>query len=377
MNTFFKLTTLTISLSIALASRSVQAQTTPPFVPAANQTTASPTPAASPASGTSTPGTAATPATGADALNSDGFLGDINRQIGELSEGITQTTSGLQQQAQSGIQQITNQPAVQQARQQISGITQMGDQIGQIGDQIGELISQFNLDSLLGLIGIDLSDTSRAASGGLEGGSESNAAGVQPGALMLPDIDQAREAIRSGRTSATEEFFGAKTGGQGSPVIKQDLESLLMTNTSREVAEATTLSQAGQQQLKANAEAANASLTDSAEMAEDSKNQDVSQNILRNISQQMHAQQQTGTLIAVDAQMRARDDSLRNILAANTLDEVQGENIARRRVDAAAYSAAITQGSQFMLPGGENPEQRQGQRQRSRSRQGGRGGQRR
>jgi hypothetical protein len=45
----------------------------------------------------------------------------------------------------------------------------------------------------------------------------------------------------------------------------------------------------------------------------------VSQNILRNISAQTAANQQTDTLLALDAQARARDDAIRNRLNANAL----------------------------------------------------------
>jgi hypothetical protein len=239
---------------------------------------------------------------------------------------------------------------VQQAQGVFNQLPQIGGQIADIGDRIGGLLSQFNLNGLLGLLNINLGGLNQAVSGGLAGGSQASA-GITAGALMLPDIEPARRTIQEGKTSATEEFFGTKTGGNGSPLVKQDLESLLMSKTAREVGEATTLSAAGQRQLKANAEAANQALTTSAQFAANSKTQDVSQNILRNISGQMQASQQTGTLLAVDAQLRARDDSLRNIIISNTLDEIQGANLAKRRTDASAYSAAITQGALFMLPG--------------------------
>jgi hypothetical protein len=357
------LTTALVTIPVGAAS----AQVTPPYNPSAS------------ANGSAANG---------DLLN--------NRDL--LNGGVTPpfnpsggTQAGLQQQAQSGanlggigsdIQQATG--AVQEAGGIFNDIANIGDRIGNIGGQInnslGRLFSQFNLNALMGLLGINLNPTFESVAGGLEGnggldigakpdkpgggldigakpdkpgGAEAGRGGslTSRGALMLPNIDQARAAIANGRTSATEEMLGAKTGGQGSVVIKQDLESLLMTSTTREVGEATTLSAQGQEQLRANAEAANQALTTSGQLAQDSANQDVSQNILRNLSGQMQAQQQTGTLLAIDAQMRARDDSLRNILAANTLDEIQGENVAERRMDASAYSAAITQGSQFMLPG--------------------------
>lgn len=295
-----------------------------------------------------------------DALNRS-ILGNLQGE--STSDGQAATQEALQQQER----QIQEQPSgtigqvqntVEQAQgtiEQVGGaVSNISNQIGDIGDRIGRgidgLLSQFNLQALLRLLGIDLSTPAQQVSGGLEGG-QSNSAGVEPGAIALPDLTRAREAIARGRTSATEEFLGTKTGGTGSPVIKRDLESLLVSSTTREVAEATALSDEGQQQLRENAEAANQALTVSSELAEDSESQDVSQNILRNISGQMQASQQTDTLLAIDAQLRARDDSLRNFLIANSLDEIQGQNIAKRRIEASAYSSVITQGGQFMLPG--------------------------
>lgn len=355
-------------ISLVTGASQASAQITPPFVPptgqSAPQSPGQPSPTASPTgpSGTAQPAptgtTPASPPTGTpDLLNTNGILNGINQQIDAVSQTVGQTQAGLQQQSQQIAGNVLNQPIVQQAQGVLNQIPQIGGQIADIGDRIGGLLSQFNLNGLLGLFNINLGSLNQAVSGGLAGGSNQASAGITAGALMLPDSELARRAIQEGKTSATEEFWGTKTGGKGSPLVKQDLESLLMSKTAREVGEATTLSAAGQKQLKANAEAANQALTTSAQFAANSKTQDVSQNILRNISGQMQASQQTGTLLAVDAQLRARDDSLRNIIISNTLDEIQGANLAKRRTDASAYSAAFTQSAQFILPGVSAEEQ--------------------
>ena len=358
----FQFLILSTSVSLLVGVGRASSQITPPFVPSTGQSapqptqpTGQPSPTVSPSapSGSAQPAPTGTAPT-SDLLNTNGILNSVNQQIDAISKTVGETQAGLQQQAQ----QILNQPIVQQAQGVLNQIPQLGGQIADIGDRIGGLLSQFNLNNLLGLLNINLSKTAESVSGGLtSSGNQANTAGITPGALMLPDIEQARRAIQTAKSSATEEFFGTKTGGNGSPLVKKDLESLLMTKTTREVGEATALSAAGQKQLKANAEDANQALVTSAKFAENSKTQDVSQNILRNISGQMQASQQTGTLLAVDAQLRARDDSLRNIIISNTLDEIQGANLAKRRTDASAYSAAITQGAQFMLPGVSAEEQ--------------------
>lgn len=346
-NPFLVTKIMVISTSLStLVVYPVAAQITPPFVPTANQSSSSTS------NGNSTQGQTPSPTQPADPLNTNGILGNINQQIDGISNTVDQTQAGLQKQVQEN---ILNQPTVKQAQNIFNGISGIGDQIANIGDRIGDLIARFNLNALLALFNINSSTPSVAVSGGLAGGGKgsnnTSAVTMPPGVLQLPDIAQAKSTIQSSKTAAIEEFFGSKTGGQGSFVIKRNLEFLLHSQTAREVGEATALSANGQKVLKANAEAANQALTTSAKLAENSKNQDVSQNILRNISGQMQAQQQTQTLVAVDAQLRARDDSLRNVLLSDTLDEAMGINIAQRRMESSAYSAAITQGAQFMLPG--------------------------
>ncbi|MEM9503455.1 MAG: hypothetical protein AAGA01_05805, partial [Cyanobacteria bacterium P01_E01_bin.43] len=129
--------------------------------------------------------------------------------------------------------------------------------------------------------------------------------------------------------------------------------SRLMTD---EVADQTALTDAGQQKLRENAEAAKIALEMSQELAADSEGQDVSQNILRNLSAQLAAQQQTSTLDTVGHQLRARDDALRNKMLVDAVRELQGDRIQDRRETAAAYSDSIVQGGQLIMPGvGINP----------------------
>jgi hypothetical protein len=56
-------------------------------------------------------------------------------------------------------------------------------------------------------------------------------------------------------------------------------------------------------------------------------------------------------LLALDAQLRARDDSVRNVLMGRTLMEIQSERVSEQRRNAAAYSSVVTSGGLFYLPG--------------------------
>ncbi|NJN74826.1 MAG: hypothetical protein HC799_19600, partial [Limnothrix sp. RL_2_0] len=91
----------------------------------------------------------------------------------------------------------------------------------------------------------------------------------------------------------------------------------------RETANASALGEDAQEKLQANGELATSALESSQQLAQDSEGQDVSQNILRNLSAQTAASQQTDTLLALDAQARARDDAIRNRLKRQTRSPMQ------------------------------------------------------
>lgn len=232
------------------------------------------------------------------------------------------------------------------------------------GQEIAGLISDFNLERLLDLFGIDLGDifdliyrgsdgpwneVPGGGSGGGAGGGDI-LGGVPIGELGLPAIDEADAAIDETGTSPLMEFLGTKQQ-EGSFPGRRYLKNLLRIGLAEEIAEATALSEEGQAKLKENTEVANDALKTSTAMMEDSEGQDVTQNIMRNVSVQAQSQQQTDTLLAIDAQLRARDDSIRNTLLAGELTEVQGARLREQRHDASAYSGVITQGAMLTIPG--------------------------
>ena len=192
------------------------------------------------------------------------------------------------------------------------------------------------------------------ALGGLDGSSLPEAAQTissSVGPLGLPDPKQIEAALLQANPSKLEEFLGVKHGSDGSPVAKADLQRLFDADLARAVAQQSALSTDGQQALLENAQAANAALEASSELAKDSETQDVSQNILRNLSGQLQAAQETDTMLAIDAQRRERDDALRNVVLADTLEQLQQERIAERQQSASAYSSVITEGGLFSMPG--------------------------
>lgn len=299
-----------------------------------------------------------------------GPLGDINSAANDINSIVNNTSSDIDAAVQQQLQNLTE--TISNSTDNLLGNNSLGqidNTIGTIGNTIDTVTgaidnitstfnSLFDLNRLFDLFSLDLPDIFSGALGGLSGSGSSGGSTVQiqTGALGLPDPKIIEQQIQNAAPSAFEEATGSKTGGSGSPVIKDDLVTLFETDMTDEIAAQTALTEDGQQKLRENAEAANSALETSTELASDSEGQDVSQNILRNISAQLAAQQQTGTLDTIDAQLRARDDALRNKMLVDAVRELQGDRLQDRRQDASAYSDAITQGGQLILPGtGINP----------------------
>jgi hypothetical protein len=301
--------------------------------------------------------------------NSDDVLQQVDSSVNTANTGLDNIEGALNQQQRDmqetggGIDEVISDVVTQDSS--TSGI--MGtyrnigsliDRVKGLGQDIAGILSNFDLDKLLDLLSINwediFSDVYGAADGdsttaGTTGGSEVFA-GVEAGDMGLPVEDEVNAKIDETGTSALMEFLEAKQEG-GSYAGKTALKNLFRAKETEEVAEATALGADGQTKLRQNTEAANDALKTSTAMMEDSEEQDVSQNIMRNISVQSHETTVHTELLAIDAQLRARDDALRNSLLGKSLLEIQGERIRAHRQDASAYSEVLTAGGSFYLPG--------------------------
>jgi hypothetical protein len=280
--------------------------------------------------------------------NIEGALNQQQRDMQETGGGIDEVISDV----------VTQDSSTSGIMGTYRNIGSLIDRVKGLGQDIAGILSNFDLDKLLDLLSINwediFSDVYGAADGdsttaGTTGGSEVFA-GVEAGDMGLPVEDEVNAKIDETETSALMEFLEAKQEG-GSYAGKTALKNLFRAKETEEVAEATALGADGQTKLRQNTEAANDALKTSTAMMEDSEEQDVSQNIMRNISVQSHETTVHTELLAIDAQLRARDDALRNSLLGKSLLEIQGERIRAHRQDASAYSEVLTAGGSFYLPG--------------------------
>ena len=314
-----------------------------------------------------------------------GTVEDADRWIDTTADGITNTINGNIDKyvgvVNGGIQDVLGSEtvrdisgAINTASNTVNTVTQtINDAFGLFGKvkgAIDQILGLFDIQRILDMISFDMPDMADNTLEGISGARERpgedasneeiSAAAAQEQALQeafspmtmgLPDPEKVEAFINSSAPSPFEEAISSKTGGSGSPAIKLDLMTKFDSDTAREVATETALTEAGQKKLAENAQIATASLKQSLELSADSETQDVSQNILRNISSQLSAGQQTNTLNALDSQLRARDDAYRNVLLSDAVDELQSARVESRRRNASGYSRVITQGSLFTMPG--------------------------
>ena len=320
------------------------------------------------------------------AEEAQGTVGDADRWIDTTADSITNTINGSIDKyvgvVNEGIQDVLGSETVRDASSAINTTSNtvntatqtINDAFGLFGKvegAIDQILGLFNIQRILDMISFDMPDMAGNTLEGISGGAgekpgegasgeELSAAAAQeqaiqeafsPMAMGLPDPEKVEAFINSSAPSPFEEAISSKTGGSGSPAIKLDLLTKFDSDTAREVATETALTEAGQKKLAENAQIATASLKQSLELSADSETQDVSQNILRNISSQLSAGQQTNTLNALDSQLRARDDAYRNVLLSDAVDELQSARVEARRRNASGYSRVITQGSLFTMPG--------------------------
>jgi hypothetical protein len=292
-------------------------------------------------------------------------LNPLNGAINQGNSVVDDINGGLDNaptEANSAINRTIDSVLDQEAQSEIGGaigtVQQAGGLISRViglGDRIKGILGSFDLEQILDAANIELSKIT----GNIYGGSNANTgdsaasdplADIEAGALGLPGIDEVDQAIDSeGGTALMESLAGKQEGGGMSSQVY--LENLFRKDQAEQIADKTALGRVGQQKLANNAIAADDALKTSTAMMEDSEKQDVSQNVLRNISVQAQAQTIHTGLLALDAQLRARDDSVRNVLLARTLMEAQGERVSEQRRNASAYSAIITSGGLFYLPG--------------------------
>lgn len=296
--------------------------------------------------------------------NQNNSFEEVNQETQETIEKVIKESgsipSAIEEQENNLAEQVRNslpQKEIKQARGIYDTIDAIIDFFGglSLDDFFGDISLNDLFDKIFGNLGTGSSSEESASTGGSSNtnsnSSNRNSISVKTGDIGLPDSKEVADYIKARKTSTTEELLGAKTGGAGSVVIKDDLRTLYQVNLAKDTADASVFSAQAQEKLKKKSDVATSALKKSAWLAQDSEEQDVTQNIMRNISTQMWRLQQTNSILALNAQIQQRDDAIANTLLAESLRELNGERVAKNRELSSAYSAVITHGAQFTLPG--------------------------
>ena len=158
----------------------------------------------------------------------------------------------------------------------------LGD-LGGLGDLLPEPIAELfrDITNIVGEVETFLSEL------GIE---------VDFGDLGLPNIEQALELFEeNNQIDIASDVFGTQTGS--TVIIDDSLRKQYLKDLSHEFAQNSTLSVEGQQNTAEQIELSQETAEISNQYAQDSNGQDVSQNILRNISNQLALQQQLDTMV--------------------------------------------------------------------------------
>lgn len=175
------------------------------------------------------------------------------------------------------------------------------------------------------------------------------------GSMGIPDPTSVENTIENQSTLTTDllsEVIGTATGGNGSVIVQSDLNTQFMADLAKSVANGATLSETAQEQALAKLELSTQATNQSFTLAQDSEGQDVSQNILRNISSQLAQQQILDQLILSEQQQARIDRAIHNQVGAETLTEIQGNNLREQRQALGGSRSAMNQASMFMMPAG-------------------------
>lgn len=247
------------------------------------------------------------------------------------------TTPSASQIADLGLQT----EALNQSNRQTGGsqFTRLGDLNKQIESFVGDVTGFIQKDVLGTLNGIISSTV---------------------GAIKVPDLSQITSVIMGKATSSTEgtklserlEGKSAINGSSGSYRIMDDYNMHAQRTAAVNSADAQTLSTQAQAQTAQVLAATKQDTETNIQLGNDSQNQDVTQRILQNLSQQTALNAQTSEKILRESQQSRTDGAISNVLSAQTAKEVSAKNTADRREAIASGNQSMQQSSMLMMPGG-------------------------
>ena len=173
---------------------------------------------------------------------------------------------------------------------------------------------------------------------------------IPKGKAGLPNIQEAKIVFSEDvALNILNDIFGGQTGSTFNS--RDEYAQDYLKQVSQEYSENSALSLRGQSISQTKIDTAISSARESVSIAEDSSGQDISQNILRNISGQFAISQQTDAMAIADMQDAKMDRSLSLQMQSETLAETSGNNARRLRETTAHNGASISTLGLITIPG--------------------------
>ena len=233
--------------------------------------------------------------------------------------------------------------------------------IGKTVEGIKDKLKNKAISSILDELGIknfitDLQEDISRISGDIYTTLDDYGIVIPRGRAGLPNIQEAKIVFNEEKLlNILGDIFGGQTGSTYNN--KGKLAQDYLAQMSQEYSENSALSYEGQSKIDIKIETAIASSEESIVIADDSNGQDVSQNILRNISKQYALGQQIDAMAFADLQNAKIDRSLSLQMQSEILKEISGNNTREYRKDIARNGAAISSQGLVIIPGMEAKEE--------------------
>jgi hypothetical protein len=173
------------------------------------------------------------------------------------------------------------------------------------------------------------------------------------GSVEVPDLGQVVSEIMKGslpQDGTTANKLENKI--PNSYAIRQDLANQSERVGAIEVAQIKTLSKNAQKESKLTLDTSANSELESSQMSGDSQNSDTSQQILQNISRQLHNNSTIADLQLQEASQARQDRALGLTLTAQVAQELNAVNTRDRQTQISTGNSAVSQGSLLTMPGG-------------------------
>lgn len=173
---------------------------------------------------------------------------------------------------------------------------------------------------------------------------------IEVGNVGLPNIQQVKVALNEATVlEEIDNIFNTQTGSSYSN--KERLYQQYLSSLASNYSENSSLSLAGQSKLEAKIDSAISASEQSLSIAKDSSSQDVSQNILRNISNQLALDQQLNAMEISEYQDDKINSSLSTMLTSEVLNEMQKSNVYNERYINASNSLGYNSSLLISIPG--------------------------